>query len=91
MLENWLERELIPRFHPRILPVTLAVANRWGSMDGMRRLAGRPLNTADGMIAATAAEWGLVLVTRNVRDFTQLPVELLNAWEYGAKSVETSS
>ncbi len=50
-------------------------------MDATRQLADRPLGVADGMIAATAWEHGLILVTRNVRDFEGLGVTLLNPWE----------
>ena len=50
-LEQWFENNLIPSFAGRILPVTQDVAGRWGVLDGRRQLSGRPLNTADGMIA----------------------------------------
>jgi predicted nucleic acid-binding protein len=36
---------------------------------------------ADGLIAATALEHGLVLVTRNVRDYRDLAVTIRNPWE----------
>ena len=64
-----------------ILPVTLAVAERWGTLSGQRRVAGRPLSMADGLIAATALEHGLTLVTRNVNDCENLGVNLLNPWD----------
>jgi hypothetical protein len=54
--------------------VTHAIADRWGGLDGQRQLKGKPLNTADGLIAATALEHDLTVVTRNVKDFTDLGV-----------------
>jgi len=39
------------------------------------------LSAPDGMIAATALEHGLTLVTRNVKDFAGLGVVLLNPWD----------
>jgi predicted nucleic acid-binding protein len=46
----------------------------------MRRLAGQPLSATDGMIAATAFEHGLTLVTRNEKEFTGLGVTVINPW-----------
>jgi predicted nucleic acid-binding protein len=80
-LVRWFENDLLPRFHGRILPVTHSIADRWGVLDGECLLKGTRLNTADGMIAATALEHGLTLVTRNVKDFAGLGVVLLNPWE----------
>jgi toxin FitB len=50
-------------------------------LDGQCQLKGTPLNTADGMIAATAIEHGLTVVTRNIRDYTGFGVEALNPWD----------
>ena len=80
-LQDWLENDLIPLFTGRILPVTLTIADRWGQLSGMRQMAGRPLSMADGLIAATALEHRLIVVTRNVRDYEDLGVTLLNPWE----------
>ncbi len=79
-LELWFEGDLLPRFRRRILPITQSIADRWGILDGQCQLRGTPLNTADGMIAATALEHGLTVVTRNVRDFAGLGVEVINPW-----------
>jgi toxin FitB len=80
-LERWFEGDLLRSFRERILPVTHSIADRWGVLDAECTLKGTPLNTADGMIAATALEHGLILVTRNVRDFAGLGVELFNPWD----------
>ncbi len=80
-LEASLERHLALLFPQRVLPVTQAIAARWGGLDGMRQLSGRPLSAPDGMIAATALEHGLTLVTRNVKDFAGLGVTIFNPWD----------
>ena len=80
-LERWFHTDLLIWFRNRILPVTHAVADRWGVLDGQCQLRGTPLNTADGMIAATAMEHGLTVVTRNVKDFAGLGVDIFNPWE----------
>jgi len=57
----------------RILPVTQAIAERWGRLN-----APDPLPVIDGLLAATALEQDLTLVTRNVRDVERSGVRLLN-------------
>lgn len=80
-LEMWFHTDLLIWFRNRILPVTHAIADRWGTLDGQCQLKGMPLNTADGMIAATAIEHDLTVVTRNIKDFADLGVEVFNPWE----------
>jgi predicted nucleic acid-binding protein len=79
-LESWLERQLIELFRGKVLPVTQSIAKRWGAFDGLRQMSGRPLGVPDGLIAATAFEHGLTLVTRNVKDFELLGVTIFNPW-----------
>ena len=76
-LNDWLAADLPAFFTGRILGIDTAVADRWGRMVAT---AGRPLPAIDSLLAATAAQHGLVLVTRNVRDFAGLPVQLLDPW-----------
>jgi predicted nucleic acid-binding protein len=44
-------------------------------------LKGLTLNAPDGLIAATALERDLTVVTRNVKDFSSLGVAVLNPWD----------
>lgn len=79
-VDSWLQNDLLPWFAGRVLPVTQAIADRWGILDGEAQLRGTPLNTADGIIAATALEHHLTVVTRNVKDFANLGVTVFNPW-----------
>jgi predicted nucleic acid-binding protein len=79
-LQQWVDETLRPWFDGRILPVSESVAERWGVLAGECQLTGRPLNVADGLIAATALEHGLTVVTRNVKDFSNLGVSVLDLW-----------
>lgn len=80
-LQQWLDETLRPWFAGRILSVDASIAERWGVLAGHCKLKGRPLKVADGFIAATALEHDLTIVTRNVRDFEGLGVEVLNPWD----------
>jgi len=80
-LDQWLREGIYGHFADRILPVTASIADRWGSIQAQRRKSGVSITAPDGLIAATALEHGLTLVTRNVRDFAGLGLELINPWE----------
>jgi len=60
------------------LPVTEAVARRCGILRGQFRKRGEVRTQADMLIAATALENDLVLVTRNTRDFEGCGLPLFN-------------
>lgn len=79
-LERWIETDLSSLFQGRVLPVTRPIAERWGQLEAQRQVQGRPLNVPDAQIAATALEHDLILVTRNVSDFADLGLTILNPW-----------
>jgi predicted nucleic acid-binding protein len=76
-LLDWLEVELPKFFAGRILPVDLAVADRWGRLQADAR---RPLPAVDSLMAATALHHGLRMVTRNARDFAFPGLAVINPW-----------
>ena len=84
-LQQWLDDTLRPWFGNRILPVTQPIAESLGRLAGERDQQGMTLPVADGLIAATAIEHGLTLVTRNVKDFAGLDLSLLNPWQKEAE------
>ncbi|AOO81622.1 type II toxin-antitoxin system VapC family toxin [Bosea vaviloviae] len=74
-LAEWLRR--IRHDHAdRILPVTDQISVEWG-----RIAAIRPRGDVDGLIAATAIVHDLILVTRNVVDFDDTGVSVINPWD----------
>ena len=74
-LTVWLE-QLRHDHSERILPISDRVALEWG-----RLAAERPRSMADGLIAATAAVHDKIIVTRNVDDFADTRIPVINPWE----------
>jgi predicted nucleic acid-binding protein len=68
-------------FAGRVLPLADAVVRRWGRISGeANRRAGKAPPPVDALLAATALEHDLVLVTRNVRDIADLGVTVFDPW-----------
>jgi toxin FitB len=80
-LEQWLEEGVPEWFQANLLPVTKAIADRWGQVTIQAKRKGIIIATADGLIVATAMQHGLTLVTRNVKDFGGIEVPVFNPWE----------
>lgn len=78
-LGDWLEQELPTFFLGRLLSVDSGVADRWGHLQAG---VGRPLPAIDSLLAATALQHNLSLVTRNVKDFADMGVDLINPWTF---------
>ena len=80
-LQIRLEVDVRSWYAGRILPVTESIAERWGHLAATAKQRGIAVRVVDAIIAATALEHGLTLVTRNVKDFAGLGVVLLNPWD----------
>lgn len=75
ILETWLRVALLERFGERILDLTPTIALIAGGLPCTTR---QP--TFDALIAATALHHGHTVVTRNVKDFVPLGVDVLDPW-----------
>ena len=67
-------------FRGRILPVDVRVAARYGEIVVTRRNAGKPIEAFDALIAATAAEAGAAIATRDISGFEGCGLTLIDPW-----------
>jgi predicted nucleic acid-binding protein len=76
ILRSWLDSHVLPSFSDRVLNIDVAVALRCAKLH-----IPNPRSERDALITATALVHGLIVVTRNIKDFKETGVELLNPWE----------
>jgi toxin FitB len=74
-LVQWLEKTLAV-FGEHVLPVSTPIARRWGNLSAKLGHDG-----ADVLIAATALNHGLAVVTRNAKHFSPTGVTVFNPFE----------
>ncbi|MBF9052592.1 PIN domain-containing protein [Roseobacter sp. HKCCD9010] len=79
--ERWIENDLSEQFEGRILPFDDKAARTWGRLMGDGDRKGLTPAAADAQIAAIAINHRLILVTRNVRDFQNFDLEIINPWD----------
>ena len=80
-LEAWLDKNLRERFDDRILDIDQQVADRWGLLTAAARNNGLVLPVIDGLLAATALEHNLTLVTRDTGQIPSMGVAVFNPWQ----------
>lgn len=73
-LREWIGGPVLSAFEGRILPVDVAVVRRRGQL--------AYADARDGLLAATAIEHGMTLVTRNTAAFKAGRVKTFNPWGY---------
>ncbi len=76
ILRSWLDTHVLSVFSDRILNIDVAVVQRCAKLH-----VPNPRSDRDAIIAATALVHGMIVVTRNVSDFEQTGVKVLNPWE----------
>jgi predicted nucleic acid-binding protein len=78
-LTVWLEG-LIKYYASSILPIEVETVSLWGELTATAQKQGKMIFACDGLIAATAKQHGLHLMTRNSSDFEASGVMLVNPW-----------
>lgn len=73
--------DLIKRFDDHVLDLTTTTSRCWAKLVASSEKDGRTLPIIDSLIAATALEHDLTLVTRNEKDFEKTGVKILNVWK----------
>ena len=81
LFQTWLDEDLSSRFMGRILGLNQDVALEWGVLLGTHEKRGEKLPLIDSLIASTAIQYNLTLVTRNTSDFGRMPARILNPWQ----------
>ena len=72
---------LLVRFDRRLFDLDAPIMRRWGKLVGTLQTKGRILPVIDSLIAATALEHNLTIVTRNQDDFEPTGAKVLNLWK----------
>ncbi len=65
----------------RIIPFDSSASVAFAMMASKRRRSGKPISQSDGQIAAICYSRGATLVTRNVSDFENCGITIINPWE----------
>jgi predicted nucleic acid-binding protein len=79
-LNNWLTHEVRPMFEQRVLEITEDVMFKWRLLVEEGRKAGHTFSQPDLIIAATALQLGLTVVSRDVSDYRMARTPVLNPW-----------
>jgi predicted nucleic acid-binding protein len=79
-LNDWLLHRVRPMFDQRVLEVSEDVMLKWRLLVDDGRKVGHTFSQPDLIIAATALQHGLTVVTRDTSDYKLARVPLLNPW-----------
>lgn len=79
-LIQWIETVEL-RFAGKIINLDYKIINCWARICGECEAKGQKLPIMDSLITATAYEYNLIIVTRNVSDFHFSPVHIFSPWD----------
>jgi toxin FitB len=79
-LNDWLAHKVRPMFEQRVLAITEDVMFKWRLLVEDGRKAGHTFSQPDLIIAATALQHGLIIVSRDVSDYQKAHAPVFNPW-----------
>ena len=82
-LKERFERFISLAFAQRVLAYDDTAARHYGEIMALRKELGRPMSVADGQIAAIARTNGCAVATRNIRDFEDCGIQLVDPFVAG--------
>lgn len=80
-LQTWLKESLLVRFDGKIISLDADVLMTWGRLTANLEVKGHVMPAIDSLIAATVLTHQMPLVTRNVKDFENSGVEIIDPWK----------
>jgi toxin FitB len=87
-LNDWLAHQVRPMFTHRNLPVTEDVVLKWRLMVDEGRKSGHTFSQPDLIIAATAQQHGLTVVSRDRAEFLKARVPVFSPWTDALPTLE---
>jgi toxin FitB len=81
-LENAARQMFEQDFSNRVFAFDEAAARQFAAIVATRRKLGRPISTLDAQIAAIASAQGASVATRNVVDFDDCGLTIIDPWQY---------
>ncbi|MCQ4231983.1 type II toxin-antitoxin system VapC family toxin [Pseudomonas stutzeri] len=81
MLQESLEKQVLPMFVGRVLPFDLACTHAYAEVLAMARKSGSGIEAADACIAAVALANGFVVATRDTSPFQAAGLTVINPWD----------
>ena len=76
--------DIFRSFEDQVLPVDAAAAEQSAVIAGSRERSGKPISGFDALIAAVCRSRGTALATRNVSDFEDTGVDVIDPWTANA-------
>lgn len=80
-LQTRFEQFIAQAFEERVLDFTAPAAHAYAEIMGHRKEIGRAMSLPDGQIASIALAHGFAVATRNIKDFEDCGIELINPFE----------